>query len=283
MIIIKIKGGLGNQLFQYAFGRYVSMQKKELLKIDMGNLVSNNDTARKYLLDNFNIKAEIATDEEIVKVKYPRRIFSKLSRFFCSKIFRIHNIGYVPNIRQTNNRYYEGFWQSYKYLEPIKDILLKEITLIKPIGIKYPDLLTQVDSTNSVSIHVRRGDYINDSKTKADHLTFGLEYYMNAIKIISNKLDNPAFFIFSDDIDWVKENLKIDFPTVFVSNPGIKDYEELIIMSRCKHDIIANSSFSFWGAWLNQNPEKIVIAPKKWNNRYQADYKDLLPETWTKI
>jgi hypothetical protein len=277
MIIVKLKGGLGNQLFQYTFGKYFSIKNNVEFKIDNGINSNKQDTYRKYLLDNFNIKEEIATEEEVASAKYPLGIISKIWRGFKSKILKIHNIGWNPKILKSKVKYFDGFWQSYKYLEPIRDTLLKEITLNEPVENNL------IPNSNSVSIHIRRGDYVDDKKTKSAHLTFGMEYYNEAIKIIKEKIENPVFYVFSDDIEWVKENFKIDSPTVFVSKPEIKDFEELMIMSKCKHNIIANSSFSFWGAWLNQNPNKIVIAPKKWNNIYQKEYKYLLPEEWIKI
>jgi hypothetical protein len=283
MKIIKIKGGLGNQLFQYAFARYFGIQNKIEVKIDNGVNTNKQDTYRQYSLENFNITLPLASQEEVQKNKYPYGIFSKLMRGIKAKIFRIYNIGYKPNILKTKENYLEGFWQSYKYLDPIRDTILKEISLKEPIENKYTELLEQISNSNSVSMHIRRGDYINNPKTKSAHYTFGMEYYKQAIKIIKDKISNPNFFVFSDDIDWAKENIQTNSPTTFVSNLEIKDYEELFIMSKCKHNIIANSSFSFWGAWLNQNPNKIVIAPKKWNNKYQSEYRDLLLSDWLKI
>lgn len=283
MIIIKIKGGLGNQLFQYAFARFLSVQKNIDVKIDNGINSNKQDTYREYGLGYFNITLELSSKEESLKTKYPLGIISKILRGIQIKILKIHNIGWNKNILKSKQKYLEGYWQSYKYLDPIRDILLKELTLKEPIENKYGEVIEQISSTDSVSIHVRRGDYANDPKIQAIHQTFGLEYYEEAIKIIRGKISKPTFFVFSDDIEWVKQNLKIDFPTIFVSGPKIKDYEELVIMSRCKNNIIANSSFSFWGAWLNQNPNKIVIAPKKWNNKNPDDFKDLLPPEWIKI
>jgi hypothetical protein len=283
MKIVKIKGGLGNQLFQYAFGRDFNIKKNIEIKIDNGINTNKQDTYRQYELDNFNITLPIATKEEVKKNKYPLGVISKLQRGFEIKILKKYNIGYAEKILDTKEQYLEGFWQSYKYLESIKEVLLKEITLKEPLGEKYREILKQIEESDSVSIHVRRGDYINNPQTKKDHYTFGTEYYNKAIKIIEEKILKPVFFVFSDDIEWVKQNLKTDYPTIFVSNSQTKDYEELIIMSKCKHNILANSSFSFWGAWLNQNPNKIVIAPQKWNNKYQQEYKDLLPANWLKI
>jgi len=277
MIIVKLKGGLGNQLFQYAFGRLLSIKRNTSVKFDVLS-VDKRDIHRDFKLDKFNTKIELASSEEVEENEYPFGLISKILAWATRKILRNYNIGYSEKIIYSNNKYYDGYWQSYKYLEPIKKELLTEISLKESVNKKYSELIS-----NSVSIHIRRGDYVNDSKTKKAHVTFGLEYYEEAIKIIKDKIKDPVFFVFSDDISWVKENLKINYPIFFVSNPEIKDYEELIIMSTCKHNIIANSSFSFWGAWLNQNQNKTVLAPKKWSNLYQKEYKNICPENWIKI
>lgn len=283
MRIIKIKGGLGNQMFQYAFARYFGIERRIDVKLDNGINTNKQDTVRQYSLDNFNTILPLASKEEVLKAKYPYGIVSKIKRGFKSKILRIHNIGYVTNILNTKENYLEGFWQSYKYLEPIRDILLKEITPRNPSDERFDNIIKQIENTPSISIHIRRGDYVTDPKTKAVHNVCGLEYYLKAIDTIKAQVNNPTFFVFSDDIDWVSKNLEINSPTFWVSNLRGEDYEELILMSKCKHNIIANSSFSFWGAWLNQNTNKIVIAPKKWNNKYQKEYEDLLPPLWIKI
>jgi len=130
-----------------------------------------------------------------------------------------------------------------------------------------------------VSVHIRRADYVNNK----EYFICGLKYYNSAFKIIKEKIANPVFYIFSDDIAWAKENLNKENNLVFVSSPELTNCEELIIMSRCEHNIISNSSFSFWSAWLNQNSNKIVITPNKWNNNFSYEYNDLLPSSWLKI
>ena len=283
MTIIKLKGGLGNQLFQYAFGRYISTKRNEELLVDTDIMEVKKDTYRKYGLKNFNIKAKLATSDEVKKNKYPFGALSKFLRLFKFRVLKIQNIGWNSKISNSNKTYFDGYWQSYKYTEPIRKELLKELTLKKSIGNKYFDILDKIKNTESVSIHIRRGDYVNNSKTSKIHNICDLKYYAKAMDVIVKKLENPHFFVFSDDIEWVKENLKTTHPIVFVSKPGIEDYEEMIIMSKCKNNIIANSSFSWWGAWLNSNKDKIVVAPKRWNNKYQKEYKDLNPEEWIKI
>lgn len=281
MIIVKLKGGLGNQLFQYAFGRLISTSRNEELKLDKDILGAKGDTYRYYGLDKFNIQASVAEKKEVIAVKYPLGVFSKVLRFIKGKILRVFYVGYEPKLLKSKAKYFDGYFQSHKYLEPIRETLLTEITPKESIDNKYKDLILNIENNNSVSIHIRRGDYISDKNNK-DYQTFGLEYYKNAIGLIKKKVNNPKFFIFSDDIDWVKDNFKNE-EFVFVSNSNTKDYEELILMSKCKHNIIANSSFSFWGAWLNQNSEKIVISPKKWCHKFIKEYSDLIPNEWIKI
>lgn len=283
MLIIKLQGGLGNQLFQYAFGRRLALIRQEDLLLDEEGLNNDYVTNRRYSLAPFNIKAKIVSSAEVLKFKYPYGLISKFFAIFNIKILRRFNIGWNELLLESKKSYFEGFFQSYKYLEPIREQLLKEIALKEPLENKYIEILNKIATTNSVSIHVRRGDYVNNQKTKAAHYTFGLEYYVKAVEMILTKINKPTFYIFSDDISWVKENLKIDETVVFVSNSSMNDYEELMLMSRCQNNIIANSSFSFWGAWLNQNENKIVIAPQKWNNIYVSEYQDLLPPSWLKI
>jgi hypothetical protein len=135
----------------------------------------------------------------------------------------------------------------------------------------------------SVSLHIRRGDFVSNRKTNEIHGVLPLEYYYEAIRLITNQVRNPEFFIFSDDIPWVRENLLVPKKVNFVEHPtSNRDYEDLILMSNCKHHIIANSSFSWWGAWLSQNPVKRVIAPREWY-RIVIDTRDLLPEEWIKL
>ncbi len=282
MLIVKLKGGLGNQLFQYAFGRLLALRRNEELKLDKSGLGAKTDTYRSYALDNFNIKENIAESVEAYKLEYPYGKLSKLINIFKTKLLRQFHIGYEKNLLESKTNYFSGFFQSYKYLEPIKNELLKEITLKENLEEKFQNLLLQMKNVNSVALHIRRGDYVSDAKTKAAHFICDLAYYEKAIRIIKEKIGGVKFFVFSDDIEWAKENLKGE-EFVFVSGPGVEDYEELILMSLCKNNIIANSSFSFWSAWLNQNQDKVVVAPALWNKRYNKHYKDLLPDDWIKI
>jgi hypothetical protein len=282
MVIIKLKGGLGNQLFQYAFGRLLSIKRREELWLDKDVLGQLGDTYRYYGLDNFNIKARPADPEEVRSVKYPFGLISKAWRFVQAKILRRYHVGYEPSMLNDKKKYIDGYFQSYKYLEPIRNELLAEITLKNQPDRKYRELLARIKESDSVAVHIRRTDYLNDVNSK-NFAVFGLEFYQTAIMMIKEKVASPIFFVFSDDIGWAKKNLATGAETVYVSDQGFKDYEELMLMSYCRHQITANSSFSFWGAWLNQNPEKIVITPKQWSRFFAKEQKDLLPENWIKV
>lgn len=285
MIIVKLKGGLGNQMFQYAFGRFLSIKNKDITKFDTIGLEKNSqETYRKYSLGVFKISGSLASEDEIKKIKYPFGILSKGFRFVNAKVFRNFNISFNPKLLNLKNDIYlDGYFQSEEYFKTIRNILLDELVLnseLSPSALKFNEQI--INSKNSVSLHVRRGDYVADRKINSIHGTCNLDYYNNAISLITEKIESPTFYIFSDDIEWVKENLSVN-NAIFVSNREIKDYEELILMSKCKHNIIANSSFSWWGAWLNQNPNKIIIAPKQWTIKETSDKLGIIPKSWTQI
>ena len=280
MIIIRLKGGLGNQMFQYAFGRLLAAQNNAEVKFEFSG--DKKDTQREYKLDKFNTSVQFAGPDEAKNLQYPFGIVSCVIEKVKTIVLKRYNIGYEPGLLGRKNGYLEGYWQSYKYLEPIKDILAKELALKEPVDQKHKTILEKMRDTNSVCVQVRRGDYVTDPKTSLEHRTFGLEYYDKAFEFLKTKVANPILFVFSDDIEWCKNNLKPDLP-VFFFDPAMPDYEDFALAVKCKHDIIANSSFGFWAAWLNDNPGKIVIAPKKWNNKYQKEYDNLLPPEWIKI
>lgn len=266
MIVTKLSGGLGNQIFQYALGRSLSIKNNADLVLDISHY--STDTKRKYALSVFNIEAQTSS------VEYSKTLNTiKESRF-----------SFDPGILDTkDNTVLDGYWQTEKYFSDIRETILKDIQLKNDLGQESSEILNDINNSNSVSLHVRRGDYVTEAKTNAFHGTCSESYYSEALSKAS-KSGEIKIFVFSDDIKWCKENLKFPHPTVYVNEGStIPDYEELILMSKCKHNIIANSSFSWWGAWLNTNTNKIVIAPSKWFNNTKVDTSDVIPETWIKI
>lgn len=260
MKIIKIKGGLGNQLFQYAHGRsLIEKNKKVIFDISFFTETSR-DTSRPFLLKKFNI-----LESSI--------FINKKENFFKKIIYKIYS--------KISGEY--GFFQSEHYFKKISSIINKEFTLKNPLSSTAQNFKDQINTQiNSVSIHIRRGDYISNLEANKHHGVCDLPYYQKAISKIKEVLESPVFFIFSDDIEWTKENLELE-NAVYVSNPDLTECEELMLMSYCKHNIIANSTFSWWGAWLNQNKNKIVIAPQKWLNTDISKQPDIIPPTWIKI
>jgi hypothetical protein len=288
MVIVKLKGGMGNQMFQYALGRRLSHDWNTPLKLDITGFQNQppNDTKRHYSLDHFNIIEDFATEKEISRFRFRFGIFSRIRDFYKRKILKQHHVGYEGNILiKKKNVYLDGFWHNEKYFESIRNILLKEFTLKNPLspaaGLAAKAISDAGDS--SVSLHVRRGDFASDSATHKYHGLMTTEYYGGAIELLKGKVRNLKIFVFSDDIDWVKNNIPFKDEHFYVTNSAIPYHQEVELMSRCKHNIIANSSFSWWGAWLNQNPDKIVIAPEKWLAKTGTDFYKEIPESWIKI
>lgn len=297
MIIAKLMGGLGNQMFQYAAARRLAWRHNAVLKLDISFLEGEQirSTHREYALKHLNVRAEIVNKDEMNEVlgfgrnplhktlfKLGRMIGVKTRAFNILKECHFH---FDPDVLLApDDTYMEGYWQSERYFKDIKEIILEELAVKHPIEGKNLELAEMIGSTNSVSLHIRRGDFVTNPETSRVHGVCSLEYYLESIKEISKKVTDPYFFIFSDDLNWVKENLKIDYPVTYVDfNEPDNAYEDMRLMSLCRHNIIANSSFSWWGAWLNSNPDKLVFVPKKWFNQFEADASDLIPVNWIRV
>ena len=271
MKIIEIKGGLGNQMFQYAYGRKLESAGQKIafdISFFNGNK-SKKDAIRDFKLGYFNLGTKAVFTNQYSPVS---KILNKIKR----------NLGLDVN----------GFYQSEKYFSDIANVIRQDFKLRQKMSPSAEMVLESIKKSEvPISIHIRRGDYVKDKKTNRYHGSLPTEYYKKALAILSEKLgaekvenkDKIKFFIFSDDIEWVKQNMTFPYQAIFVSNPAIPDYEELVLMSSCQHHIIANSSFSWWGAWLGPNPQKIVIAPEKWFNTKPGTYQDIVPNSWIKI
>ena len=295
MIIVRLTGGLGNQMFQYAAGKAIARRTNLPLKPDITSFGKNK--FRSYRLNHFNVQEYFATEKEIRRFRKPRhrqiiafavyKIFEWVFPWHEQKEIRELRSSYNPDVLKIKkSAYLTGYWQSEKYFADIADIIRHEFTVKNEPDEINRRMLAKIESVNAVSLHVRRGDYITNPKTLKFHGVLGLDYYVRALDLIVKKVKEPQIFVFSDDIPWVKENLKTSLPLTFVEHNGVEqDYEDLRLMSRCKHHIIANSSFSWWGAWLNENPQKIVIAPKQWASNEtmkKRQTSDVIPDEWIK-
>lgn len=278
-------------MFQYAAGKSVSLKSNQQLKLD---ITSFNDYKRRTLdMGILNINSEIATDTEINHLKHDgapllKRISYKLRKKgtpFGKKYFREPHFQYTENILNIkSDAYLFGYWQSPKYFDAYRTILLHEFTPKSKLSAKCYEYENLIKACNSVSIHIRRGDYISNSEANSYHGTCPIPYYKEAVNLILSKVEDAHFFIFSDDLPWVKENFSFITDKTFIEEANsVHDFEEMYLMSKCSHNIIANSSFSWWGAWLNQNPDKTVIAPQKWFTDPSIDTTDLIPENWIRL
>lgn len=285
MIITKILGGLGNQMFQYAAGRCLAHLNNTQLKLDVTGFTDYK--LRNFDLHALHVNCQPASGEEIRNL-LPSHNFEKALQYLFPKksrtYYREKYFHFDDNILKFGkNVYLKGYFQSEKYFLPIKETLQKEFTFKDEIIRKVKDFTDKTRSATSVSVHIRRGDMENDPVTTGHHGIMPLSYYKKGIEIIRSKIANPQFYFFSDDINWVKENFNDLKPTFVSGEISQTHFEDLYLMSQCHHNIIANSSFSWWGAWLNKNPDKIVIAPKIWFIKGPKDTQDLLPEKWIKI
>jgi hypothetical protein len=293
MIIVKLTGGLGNQMFQYAAARRLAQVNAVSLKIeqDWFSSVADLDTPRKYELNVFGIQDDFAAQEEVKRFKTDKSTFFK-SLFrkkeppsYGKTWIRERHFHFDPAVLNLqDNVYLDGYWQSYKYFIDIEDTIRSEFTVSDEPDKTNRDFAESIMSTEAVSIHVRREDYITNPITSLYHGVCTLDYYRASTELLSARLQNPHFFVFSDDLAWVRENLVIGSPVTYVDcNGSDKAYEDLRLMSLCRHHIIANSSFSWWGAWLGSHPSKVVIAPMRWFKDENINTSDLLPETWIRM
>ena len=292
MIIVKLVGGLGNQMFQYAVGRCLTYSLNTELKMDISQY--RHFTFREYHLSAFNISENIASDSDLMKVRRPLGWNMKHTvHALRSRIEQIATVSYIkerhfhfdPEILALHdNVYIDGNWQSEKYFKDIEWIIREDFTLSGESDYLNKKMAEKISNCEAVSLHVRRGDYISNPVTTAYHGICSEEYYNMAICKLERIVKNPHFFIFSDDPKWAKENLNTRYPTTVLDfNGPEKDFEDMRLMSLCKHHIIANNSFSWWGAWLNQKPDKIVIAPKNWFADSRINSSDLIPKEWMRI
>lgn len=292
MIISQVMGGLGNQMFQYALGRTLSLQHDGILKLDIDSFANYEMHQGFELSDIFNCSLSIANKADIENVlnwrsyDFVKKILMRqeASLFRGSKLIVEPYFHYWPKIKNVpRDCYLVGYWQSDKYFQSIEHIIRTDFIFKSHLKGLNSKLAEQISHNNSVSLHVRRGDYVENKKTNATHGSCSLDYYRKAIQLVSSKIPLPHFFIFSDDISWAKKNLKLYFPHTYVdNNSGAESYNDMHLMSLCQNHIIANSSFSWWGAWLNPNKEKIVVAPNQWFLN-KNDVADLFPQGWYRL
>jgi hypothetical protein len=294
MLVVNLIGGLGNQLFQYAAGRALAVQHGVELKLDISDFVRY--PPRQYLLNHFTIEERFASPEDLRRFdrdprrwrSAARRLVARLrgqdvpsGRTIFERGFPYHAIHIDPAV----DTWLIGYWQSERYFLPIAPRIRQEFTLRAPPPERSVRLLEAIDHERAVSLHVRRGDYVSNRVVQAKHGVCGVDYYHAAVARILAVEPAARFYLFSDDLKWVRSNLRLEAPSEYVDlNGADQPQEDLRLMSRCRHHIIANSSLSWWGAWLNPRPDKVVIAPRQWfTPGSRRDARDIVPTGWIRL
>lgn len=294
MILVKLRGGLSNQMFQYAAARRLAAVHGTEVRIDLSwyARIPAGATPRRYELDRLSVAGKPASAWEIVgtegvrRTPLPRRplaVARKLRpryRFVAERHFH-----FDPAILDLpDDVCLFGYWASERYFADVAPLIHEEFAFSAPPSARNVATLASMADSQSVAVHVRRGDYATNPDVTAIHGLCGLGYYARAAKIIRDRIPAPVFFVFSDDLDWTAQRLRLGGETIYVEhNRGDASPEDLRLMSAASHNIIANSGFSWWGAWLNDNPDKIVCAPARWMADPAYDTSDVLPPSWIRV
>jgi hypothetical protein len=286
MIIVRLTSGLGNQLFQYAAARALSLRLDRPLKFDASwyRDIPDRKAKRVYELGRFNVVEAFATDREIkgargrtLSARIARRVLGRDLERAYRRVEDRETLLDTEGLRGASGIYLNGFWQSEDFFKDNADLIRTEFTLKAAPNADNLTWLEKIEGAESVCIHVRRGDYVRDPKITEAHGICSLDYYRAAIERINKEAASPRFFVFSDDPDWVRDNLKIDGPAEYVVHNGGDGVEDLRLMSRCRYFVIANSTFSWWAAWLSGRP-KMVFAPSPWfKDPSRSDHDPALP------
>jgi hypothetical protein len=284
VIVVQLKGGLGNQLFQYAAARRLSLTLGVPLELDVGFYKRHKQ--RSYELDQFCIEAGIATAWEAARWRGPRFLtritqsIGLLPRLVMEKSFE-----FDPAVLQlSDGQYLEGYWQSYRYFADVAPQIRREFSVRTPPSDADQTVLDRMARCDSVCLHVRRGDYASNPVTQQHHGLCSPDYYRRAVEGLAAQLGAPELFVFSDDMPWVKQHLLFDLPTTHVEHHGADSAPlELRLMAGCRHFVIANSSLSWWAAWLSAHESPIVYAPRQWFADPAINTSELTPPAWHRI
>lgn len=292
MILLHLEGGLGNQLFQYSLGKHLSLIHKTPLVFDIESYKTNPIADCSYWLEDFgiDIRNNLVTPDVLERYKSyrskkgRRNILHNLLHAKPERYVEEKHYWFDPSIVRTKPPFMlHGWWQSEQYFKDIRSTLLNDLSYAHPLSHKRTKIIEHMRATESVSIHVRRMDYVKNPKTRSAHGELPISYYRTAHDHLYSKRAALNFFVFSDDIEWVKKNMKFPDGTTYIgpSPDDTTGAADMWMMSKCRHQVLANSSFSWWGAWLNQNPDKIVIGPKPWVASMGVEQtRDVLPKDW---
>lgn len=289
VIVVRILGGLGNQMFQYACGRAAALRCRGRLLLDISAFERYKQ--HRYGLDDLSISAKSAPR----RLQTSSTIQAGLHRIGLTKHWQMTLQGFdcieedevltfEPDILAHHSKaYFAGYWQDETYFTDAADVIRSEFQLCQPDSAPSAREMTKNDAP-LVSLHIRRGDYVQNPIANSVHGVLGLDYYHKAIEFVSNRIgEHFNIVVFSDDIDWARQNLVFKQPLIFISGSIRTPHGDLHLMASCDHHIIANSSFSWWGAWLNPSKEKIIVTPKRWFNEPKLVHRHICPPSWERI
>jgi len=290
-VVVRIEGGLGNQLFQYAASRSLADRLQCDLLIDVRGIAENGN--RPYQLNLYHVRAELADAQTLAALPAWRssragRMRQSLSfamrGLVHSPVFWPRTFAYDSRIEQLRHPVYMvGYWQTERYCAWNRARLLQDLTLL-PGTTADADWLQKIRSRNSVSLHVRRGDYVRSPAAAQHHGTCDMEYYHHAIALLLKQLPEIEVFVFSDEPQWAADHLRLPVPIHIVdANPPDRGYLDLELMRACRHHVLANSSFSWWAAWLCVNPAQTVYAPRRWFANPGIEARDIIPPHWHRV
>jgi hypothetical protein len=292
MIVVKLQGGLGNQMFGYAFARAVSTTLDVPYALDTTDLNRGEGvTRRRYALDCFATKPRMLTANESLRFRFgiQHPLMSRLGHSLgIGSIAAHHVVQANPTEYLTidpswaaRDTYFEGLWQSPEYAQAIESVLRNDFTFKTELSSEAQSYAREIAAGESLAIQVRRGDYASHPKVQSVLWLTDENYFRRAVARVENEKHVTQLFVFSDDVPWCRDHITTNLPTTFIP-ATMSDVDSLCLLSLCKHAIISNSSFGWWGAWLNANPNKIVIAPQKWFKR-DGDSQAIAPSSWMRL
>lgn len=296
MIVTRLMGGLGNQMFQYAAARALALRHGVELRVDLSYLEHQHPatTQRAYALGCFRLDAAFATEDDLRWARYgePQDLRARL-RDVVKTLLRPHRLhvvqqggaGFDPRLLEAGpNSLLVGYWQSEDYFRDAGAAVRADLSFRGEPDDETRRLAEAIEAANTVSVHVRRGDYVLDPRTSAFHGTLTPEWYAAAAAEVAARVEAPAFFVFSDDLDWCRRHLRLPHPTTFVERQQpAPDHEDLRLMALCRHHVVANSSFSWWGAWLDPRPDKVVVVPTAWFADPSVDTSRVPARGWIRL
>lgn len=296
-VIVSLYGGLGNQLFQFATALSLAKKKHGRVFLDLSwfdkDHLSTGETPRAYALGVYDLGCDVHIQRNGRKAshKYLYRcidaVLRRIRKYMDVGITRFHekSMKFHPNLMQSDLPIWlDGYWQSYKYFEDIQPALRKIIAVPGDMNSAMQAIYQDILEKDAICVHVRRGDYVTNPSAAQFHGLCDLSYYQAGLNLIIENTSNPHAYIFSDDPLWVKNNFKLEIPSTVVDINGPDEaHHDLWLMAACKHFIIANSSLSWWGAWLSGYSNKIVVAPRQWFLNSQTSTEDLIPNDWVRI